>query len=77
MILRAGNIDTLIVIGNSIRGVNLSTVCYTAHADYRLVVVEDDCADRDTEMDQLLMEKGFPRQAVVVSSHALVSALAR
>jgi hypothetical protein len=47
---------------------------YTA-ADYRLVVVEDGCADRDAEVHTLLMQCLFPRQATVVSAEAVIQAL--
>ncbi len=76
MILRAKNIDTLILMGHSTSGVILSTVHLAADLDYQLVVVEDGCADRDPEVHQLLMEKVFPRQGTVVSSREMVEALA-
>ena len=76
MILRAQGRDTLILMGHATSGVILSTVRYAADADYRLVVVEDGCADRDTEVHSLLMEKVFPRQATVASALDVVRALA-
>ena len=76
MILRAQGRDTLILMGHATSGVILSTVRYAADADYRLVVVEDGCADRDPEVHTLLMEKVFPRQATVVSAPDVVRALA-
>ncbi len=68
MILRAGGIDTLVLSGIATSGVVLSTVRHAADADYRLVVVEDCCADRDAELHRVLMEKVFPRQATVVKA---------
>ena len=50
MILRAHDIDTLVLLGHATSGVIVSTVRYAADADYRLVVVEDGCADRDAEI---------------------------
>ena len=76
MVLRAKNIDTLILMGHSTSGVILSTVRLAADLDYQLVVVEDGCADRDPEAHKLLMEKVFPRQGTVVSSKEMVEALA-
>ena len=76
MILRAHNIETLILMGHSTSGVILSTVRLAADLDYHLIVVEDGCADRDPEVHKLLMEKVFPRQGTVVSSKELVEALA-
>ena len=48
---------------------------YGAKADYRLIMLEDGCADRDHEAHQLLMEKMFPQQEVVASSQEVVRAL--
>ncbi len=76
MILRAHNIETLILMGHATSGVILSTVRLAADLDYQLIVVEDGCADRDPEVHKLLMEKVFPRQGTVVSSKAMVEALA-
>jgi nicotinamidase-related amidase len=77
MILRAQGRDTLILMGHATSGVILSTVRYAADADYRLVVVEDGCADRDEEVHSLLMEKVFPRQATVASAAEIVETLTR
>jgi nicotinamidase-related amidase len=76
MILRAHNIETLILMGHATSGVILSTVRLAADLDYRLIVVEDGCADRDPEVHTLLMAKVFPRQATVVRAKDLVAALA-
>jgi len=75
MILRAHDIDTLVLLGHASSGVILSTVRYAADADYRLVVVEDGCADRDAEVHMVLMQRLFPRQATVVSAEAVIQAL--
>jgi nicotinamidase-related amidase len=77
MILRAHDIDTLVLLGHATSGVIVSTVRYAADADYRLVVVEDGCADRDAEMHMFLMQRLFPRQATVLSAEAVIQALAR
>jgi nicotinamidase-related amidase len=76
MILRAHNIETLILMGHATSGVILSTVRLAADLDYHLIVVEDGCADRDPEVHKLLMEKVFPRQGTVVSAKEMVEALA-
>jgi nicotinamidase-related amidase len=75
MILRAQDIDTLILFGIATSGVVLSTVRYAADSDYRLVVIKDCCSDRDPEVHQCLVEKVFPRQATVVTASDLVEAL--
>ncbi|HYW92628.1 MAG TPA: isochorismatase family cysteine hydrolase [Gammaproteobacteria bacterium] len=76
MILRAGGIDTLILAGISTSGVVLSTLRHAADADYRLFVLRDCCADGDPEVHACLLDKVFPRQADVLESSALVTALA-
>jgi nicotinamidase-related amidase len=63
-------------MGHATSGVILSTVRLAADLDYHVIVVEDGCADRDPEVHRLLMEKVFPRQGTVVSSQAMVEALA-
>ena len=75
MMLRAQGRDTLILMGHATSGVILSTVRYAADADYRLIVVEDGCADRDPQVHDLLMEKIFPRQATVAVAQDVVRAL--
>ncbi len=74
-ILRSQGIDTIILMGHATSGVILSTVRLAADLDYHLIVVEDGCADRDTEVHKVLMEKVFPRQGTVVSSQEMVAAL--
>jgi|ERR1700693_337585 len=68
MILRAKDIDTLVLFGIATSGVVLSTVLQAADADYRVVVIKDCCADLDAEVHACLVEKVFPRQATVVSA---------
>jgi nicotinamidase-related amidase len=76
-ILRGQGVDTLVLLGVSTSGVVLSTVRHAADEDYRLVIVEDGCADRDPEVHRVLMEKVFPRQATVVRSEAVLAALGK
>jgi nicotinamidase-related amidase len=75
LILRANGIDTLVLAGIATSGVVLSTVRHAADTDYRVVVIEDCCADRDPEVHRVLNEKVFARQTTVVKAEALVSAL--
>lgn len=76
MILRANAIDTLVLAGISTSGVVTSTVRHAADADYRLVVVEDACADPDAEVHRLLLGKVLARQAAVVKVADVATALA-
>jgi len=74
MILRAKDIDTLILFGISTSGVVLSTVRHAADADYRLMVIKDCCADQDAEVHACLVDKVFPRQATVISAAEFLDA---
>jgi nicotinamidase-related amidase len=76
MILRAGSIETLVLAGIATSGVVLSTLRHAADTDYRLVVVEDCCADRDPDVHRVLTTKVFPRQATVTTAQAVIDALA-
>lgn len=77
MILRANGVQTLVLAGIATSGVVLSTVRHAADADYRLVVVEDCCADRDEEVHRVLTGKVFARQTTVTKASAVVDALTR
>jgi len=76
-VLRAANIDTLVLTGIATSGVVLSTLRQAADLDYRLVVLSDACLDSDAEVHRVLMEKVFPRQADVVTVNEWVELGAR
>jgi nicotinamidase-related amidase len=76
LIWRANDIDTVIILGYATSGVVLSTVRYAADLDYRLVVVEDGCADQDAQVHDFLTQRIFPRQAEVVTAADVIQALA-
>jgi hypothetical protein len=44
-VLRANGVDTVVLLGFSTSGVILSTYCWAADRDFRVVVVDDLCAD--------------------------------
>jgi len=77
MILRANNIETIIILGYATSGVVLSTTRYAADSDYRIMIVEDCCADSDIEVHDFLMHKIFPRQSDVVQSEDVIKTLRR
>jgi nicotinamidase-related amidase len=77
MILRAKEIDTLILFGIATSGVVLSTVVEAADADYRLFVIKDCCADQDQELHACLVDKLFVRRATVIIAEDFVEALGR
>ncbi len=74
-ILRSNNISKLVLFGISTSGVVLSTVRWAADMDYSLVVISDLCSDRDSEVNQVLMDRIFPWQATVVNSKELLKAI--
>ncbi len=74
-ILRAKDINKLVLFGISTSGVVLSTVRWAADMDYSLAVVSDACADRDSEVNRVLLEKVFPWQAKVVTSDDFLRAI--
>jgi nicotinamidase-related amidase len=76
MILRAHDIDTLILAGIATSGVVLSTLRHAADADYRLTIAGDCCSDSDDEVHRVLLEKVFPKQASVTTAVQIVRALA-
>lgn len=69
--LQARGIDTLILAGISTSGVVLSTVRDAHDRDYRVLVVEDGCADPDDEVHRFLMDRIFPHQVEVVGAREL------
>ncbi len=74
-VLRARNINTIVLAGISTSGVVLSTVRWAADKDYSIVVLSDACADRDPEVQRVLMDKVFPWQATVVTSGEFLKAI--
>lgn len=67
VLLRAAGADALVLAGISTSGVVLSTLRQAADLDYRLTVLADACSDSDPEVHRVLVEKVFPRQALVTT----------
>jgi len=76
LLLRANEIDTLVLFGIATSGVVLATALTAADADYRLFIVKDCCADWDDVVHTCLIEKIFPRFATVLTSEELRGRLA-
>ena len=68
MILRANDIDTLVLFGIATSGVVLSTLTHAFDADYGLFVIKDCCADRDTELHNALIDKYFTSRGEVMTA---------
>jgi nicotinamidase-related amidase len=75
VVLRGGDIDSLVLTGIATSGVVLSTLRQAADLDLGLTVLADGCLDADLEVHRVLTEKVFPRQADVVSVDGWVTAL--
>jgi nicotinamidase-related amidase len=75
MLLRAKEIDTLVMFGIATSGVVLSTLLEAGDADYRVVVIEDCCADLDGELHQALLTRLFPKRAEVLLAADFVKQL--
>ena len=71
LLLRANDIDTLVLFGIATSGVVLSTSLTAADADYRIFIVKDCCADLDETVHACLVERIFPRFATVLSADEL------
>jgi nicotinamidase-related amidase len=76
MILRANDVDTLILFGIATSGVVLSTLTAASDLDYRLAVIGDCCADRDLELHACLIQRLFPARADVITASEFARALA-
>ena len=74
-VLKKQGIETLVLMGISTSGCVITTVRWGADIDYKLVVLSDCCADQDDEIQRVLMEKLFPRQATVLTSQQFLGAL--
>jgi len=75
MILRAKNIDTLVLFGIATSGVVLSTLLEASDADYRIVVISDCCADNDPVLHEALLTRLYTRRADVITADAFVLAV--
>jgi nicotinamidase-related amidase len=67
VVLRAGEIDHLVLTGIATSGVVLSTLRQAADLDFGLTVLADGCLDADPEVHRVLTDKVFPHQAEVTT----------
>lgn len=75
VILRAKQINTLILSGISTSGVVLSTLREAADKDFAIKVLSDACLDADPEVHSVLTEKVFPRQSDVITVDSWIETL--
>jgi nicotinamidase-related amidase len=67
VLLRAREVDGLVLTGIATSGVVLSTLRQASDLDFRITVLADGCLDADPEVHRVLTEKIFPIQADVVT----------
>jgi nicotinamidase-related amidase len=67
VLLRSRRVTRLVLTGIATSGVVLSTLREAADRDYEVTVLADACADADAEVHRILIEKVFPRQALVMT----------
>ncbi len=74
-ILRAANVDTLVLAGVTTSGVVMSTTRQAFDLDYRVVIARDCCPDPDDEVERVLLDKVLARNADIVRSQDVIDAL--
>lgn len=67
VILRARDIETLVLTGIATSGVVLATASEAVDRDYQVIVLSDGCADADAEVHRVLTEKVFRRWGDVLT----------
>ncbi len=75
MLLRANEIETIVLFGIATSGVVLSTLLQASDADYQLVVISDCCVDRDMDLHLALLNRLFPTRAEVITAEEFVAIL--
>ena len=75
VLLRANEIETLVMFGIATSGVVLSTLLQAVDADYRTVIVGDCCVDQDPELHAALVERFFPKRGRVISAREFVESV--
>lgn len=68
-------VEQLVLLGISTGGVVLSVVRWAADMDFQIIVLADACSDADEEVHRVLVEKVFPRQALVTTCKDFLHAL--
>jgi nicotinamidase-related amidase len=75
MLLRAKQIETVVLFGIATSGVVLSTLLHACDADYNVAVIADCCADLDADLHAVLLNRLFPQRAEILTSAEFVNAL--
>jgi nicotinamidase-related amidase len=75
MLLRAREIETLVLFGIATSGVVLSTLLNAFDLDFRVVAISDCCADRDAEVHTALIDRFFKHRGDVITAAEFVGAV--
>ncbi|WP_327351038.1 cysteine hydrolase family protein [Streptomyces sp. NBC_01304] len=75
LVLRARDIDSLVLTGIATSAVVLSTLWHAVDLDFGLTVLADACLDTDPEVHTMLTEKLFPQWADVLAVEDWVKAI--
>ena len=75
MLIRALQIEAMVLFGIATSGVVLSTLLHACDADYKLFVIADCCADLDSELHEVLLKRLFPQRAEVLTAAQFMRAL--
>jgi nicotinamidase-related amidase len=74
-VLRAGQINELVMFGVTTSGVVLSTVRTAADRDFKITVISDLCLDRDDTVNEVLLDTVFPAQSEVITTAEFLDSL--
>jgi nicotinamidase-related amidase len=75
MLLRAKEIETLVLFGIATSGVVLSTLLEANDLDFKTVVIADCCADLDAGLHDALLDRLFAQRGEVWTASEFVTAL--
>jgi len=75
LLLRAKDIDTIALFGIATSGVVLSTALQAIDLDYRVIVINDCCADDDADLHACVVDTLLTRYAIVASAADVSRAL--
>jgi nicotinamidase-related amidase len=75
--MKKKGIDTLVIMGIYTGGCVTSTVKWAAEMDYKMFVLSDCCAERDEELQRVLMEKLLTHKATVVTADCMIEVMGK
>jgi nicotinamidase-related amidase len=70
--MKKRGLTTLILMGIYTGGCVVSTVKWAAEMDYNMFVISDCCAERDEELQRVLIEKLLTHKATVTTANGII-----